>query len=248
MARPTTTGAPKRRTRTEPDTSARTREDAPPRPPPPDEPEAPDEADDPLALPALNEVVAGAGAAAALALPKGLPRRQRAFLIAFAVTANVSRACAAAGVARSTVYAWKAAEGPAGDRYRVAFTRARQVAGDVLEAQAWKLAVEGTLRPIVSKGEVVTYVREYEPSVLLRLLEAHRPRRYRPRVGLEHDIAPGFAERLKAARARAAAGRPAPAVTAPAEAARRSETDIDGAGLEGPASGEAAEPAIERRP
>ncbi|HEX7128300.1 MAG TPA: hypothetical protein VF406_21315 [Thermodesulfobacteriota bacterium] len=153
------------------DNATRARRTAPPRVP----------------APPPNPVLERARAAAEAAVAEITDPRQHAFLVAFATCANITRAAAAAGIHRDTHYAWHQAEGPAGDAYRAAFARARLIARDVLRDQAYHLAVEGTMRPIVSGGGVVTWVREYETSVLLRLLEAHDPKHFRPRQTIEHD-------------------------------------------------------------
>jgi hypothetical protein len=50
--------------------------------------------------------------------------------------------------------------------------------GAVREAEAWRRAVEGVERPIVSGGKVVTTVREYSDALLIFLLKGRRPAKY----------------------------------------------------------------------
>lgn len=48
-------------------------------------------------------------------------------------------------------------------------------------------------------------IRRYSDHLLLALLKARRPEKFKDRATVEHDIADGFADRLEAARRRALA-------------------------------------------
>jgi hypothetical protein len=86
---------------------------------------------------------------------------------------NVSRACRAAGVGRSTHYFWL--RDPA---YAAAFREARTIAGEYLEAVAQDLATGAILKPIVSAGRVVTYQPIYNTTLLCTLLRANMPEKF----------------------------------------------------------------------
>jgi hypothetical protein len=61
---------------------------------------------------------------------------------------------------------------------RLIWDDAIEAGADVLEAEAWRRAVEGVERPIVSGGKVVTTVREYSDTLLIFLLKGRRPEKY----------------------------------------------------------------------
>jgi hypothetical protein len=53
---------------------------------------------------------------------------------------------------------------------------------DVLEAEAWRRAVDGVDRPIFQRGEQVGVERVYSDNLMVQLLKAHRPEKYRERT------------------------------------------------------------------
>ena len=113
-------------------------------------------------------------------------RRQRAFLAAFRETGNVCLACEVAKVGRSSHYRWLA-EDPA---YREAFDQAKEDAADILEAEAFRRAVDGVEKPVGwYKGKPGGYVREYSDILLIFLLKALRPEKYRDRLNLRGSFA-----------------------------------------------------------
>ena len=113
-------------------------------------------------------------------------RRQRAFLAAFRETGNVRLACEVAGVGRSSHYRWREKD-PA---YREAFDLAREDAADILEAEAFRRAVEGVEEPVGwYKGVAGGTVRRYSDVLLMFQLKALRPEKYRERVEVRGVLA-----------------------------------------------------------
>ena len=114
-------------------------------------------------------------------MAKPLTKRQRrearaSFLIELEERANVSDACKLAKISRATAYSWRDAD----DDFAAAWAEAEKAAADNLERAAWMRAVDGVEEPVgwhcgVSGG----VVRKYSDTLLCRLLEAHRPERYR---------------------------------------------------------------------
>jgi hypothetical protein len=103
---------------------------------------------------------------------------QAAFLDAFRRNANITAAALAAGIDRSTFYQWQEHDAEFALRYQ----QAEQAANDLLLAAAWKRAVQGVERPIVSMGKVIygedgrpLMIREYSDQVLLRLMSWRIP-------------------------------------------------------------------------
>ncbi len=118
--------------------------------------------------------------------PKIAHPYKRAFLAAFRETGNVCLACKAAGVGRSSHYRWLEEE-PA---YREAFDQAKLQAADVLEAEAYRRAVEGWVEPVGwYKGTAGGTVRRYSDALLIFTLKGLLPDRYRERKDVRSVLA-----------------------------------------------------------
>ncbi len=103
--------------------------------------------------------------------------KRRAFLKKLSETGNVSEAARASKVSRSHAYALKLAD-PA---FAADWMDALESATDLLEAEARHRAVEGVEQPHFHQGQVTGSVRKYSDSLLMFLLKAHRPEKYRDR-------------------------------------------------------------------
>ena len=97
------------------------------------------------------------------------------FINELARRGNVVAAVARAKVGRQTVYDARSAD-PA---FAAAWDEAIAIADELMEAEARRRAVEGTLRPVFQGGEEVGRVREYSDTLLIFLLKAHKPEKYR---------------------------------------------------------------------
>jgi hypothetical protein len=111
------------------------------------------------------------------------PEQWDAWLAAFEREGTVSAACAATGIARSTVYDHRAADSEFAARWR----ELEDATTDRMEREAYRRAVEGTDRPIVYQGVVTDTVKEYSDTLLIFMLKARRPERYRENVRVEHS-------------------------------------------------------------
>lgn len=104
------------------------------------------------------------------------------FLETLAETCNITRSCQAAGLGRSAVYAWR--------RDDVGFDAdwkdALEIAGDALQDEAVRRAVEGVDRPVFQGGEKVGVVRDYSDTLLVLLLKGAKPEQYRERQEVKH--------------------------------------------------------------
>ena len=116
--------------------------------------------------------------------------KKNKFLNAFAKLGSV-KAAADAGIDRTTHYTWLDDES-----YRRAYERARQIAADALEEEARRRAVEG----YIGKDGV----REYSDKLLIALLKANFPDRYKERLESKVELsgAVGIVDALKEARER----------------------------------------------
>lgn len=110
-------------------------------------------------------------------------QKQAAFLEALREMGNVRYACEAVDVPRRTVYEWREAE----SAFATAWEDALDEAADTLEQEAWRRAVTGVDKPVYGSlgagqgsGQVGT-IREYSDTLLITLLKAARPEKYRER-------------------------------------------------------------------
>jgi len=117
-----------------------------------------------------------------LHLPDGLTPDQRAFLSAYVETATLTHAAEVSRVDRSRHYDW--VRDPV---YARAFTRAKEAAADKLEGEARRRAVEGVERAVGwHKGQPGGYERVYSDTLLITLLKAWIPDRFKEKV--EHTF------------------------------------------------------------
>ena len=113
--------------------------------------------------------------------------KQRRFLAAFEACSSILKAARWAKVHRSNHYQWL--EGPA---YAAAFQQAERRASRTLEDEAVRRAAEGLRKPVWYKGKIVGYETEYSDTLLVTLLKANNPDKFRDRsssdVNLKGDV------------------------------------------------------------
>lgn len=119
-------------------------------------------------------------------------RLKRRFLEAFRRTGNITQACGAVGLTRrQTVYEWQELD----DQFAAGFREAEIMATEYLEQEALRRAVEGVTSetPIYNRGEYIDTIVEtkYSDTLLIFLLKARNPNKYRERVQLQHADADG---------------------------------------------------------
>jgi hypothetical protein len=119
-------------------------------------------------------------------------------LAALRESANVQLSCAAAGVPRRTFYNRRDAD----PEFAAAVAEALEDGCDLLEAEARRRAVEGVPRPkfdragrpIIDPATGLQYVeREYSDTLLIVLLKAHRPEKFRENYRHEYASPDGGA-------------------------------------------------------
>lgn len=110
--------------------------------------------------------------------------KKRAFLAAYAEAGNVKKAAELSDVHRSTHYDWLGADA----EYAAAFALADEDAGDNLEAEARRRAVEGVPEPVYYQGDVVGTVQKYSDTLLIFLLKGTRPEKYADRVRVDQVV------------------------------------------------------------
>lgn len=97
------------------------------------------------------------------------------FLETLQATGNVSGSARAAGIDRTTAYEHRGRHPDFASRWEAAVEEAT----DGLETEARRRAVEGVEKPVYQGGELVGTVQEYSDTLLLALLKAHRPDKFR---------------------------------------------------------------------
>jgi hypothetical protein len=106
--------------------------------------------------------------------------KKQQFLVAFAKCGLVAQACRDACVGSKTVYRWRQGD----DVFAEQWEEIESQVNDALEAEAMRRAVEGVKRPVFHQGEHVGDVTDYSDSLLIQLLKARKPEKFRERTEL----------------------------------------------------------------
>ena len=110
--------------------------------------------------------------------------KQQAFLEGYRHAGNVTAAALHAGVGRQTHYDWLDAY-PA---YVDEFAEAMEESRDRLEGEARRRAIQGVLQPVFQGGEHVGDIRKYSDMLLMCLLNAERPEKFRQRYEVSGTV------------------------------------------------------------
>jgi len=108
--------------------------------------------------------------------------KKRGFLAAYGQTGNISVAARAAGIHRQRHYEWLQEAD-----YAKAFDHAKEEAGDILEAEARRRAVEGCEVPVYQGGRKVGTTRRYSDLLLIFLLKGAKPEKYGDKAVSDSD-------------------------------------------------------------
>jgi hypothetical protein len=105
-----------------------------------------------------------------------------AWLEAFEKRGTVVAACKTAGVGRTTAYEWRQKD----EAFALAWADIEEATTEAMEREAFRRGVEGTVEPLVSAGKHVTDVKKYSDTLLIFMLKARRPEKYRDNIKVEH--------------------------------------------------------------
>ena len=108
-------------------------------------------------------------------------RKKKRFLEVLAQTSNVSEAARGAGLTRVQVCKIYEID----EKFAMAWRTAIDEAVDDLEHEARRRALDGTEEPVFYQGKECARVRRYSDSLMLALLKAERPEKYKDRVASE---------------------------------------------------------------
>ena len=128
------------------------------------------------------------------------PRRdwKPAFIEALRATGNVTRAAQYAGRSRNQAYHVRRHS----EDFAAQWDEALGEGIDLLDAEARRRAVTGIDKPVFYKGEVVGSIKKYSDSLLMFLLRAHRPQKFRDGGKVEQQPAPLMSTLTETARSR----------------------------------------------
>ena len=118
-----------------------------------------------------------------MTLKKGRSSWKPLFLDTLRGTGNVRLAASNAGVARQVAY--RARDSSPG--FRADWDEAMEEARELLEAEARRRAAVGVDEPVYYKGQIVGHIRKYSDNLLMFLLKAHWPEKFRDNYGVEHS-------------------------------------------------------------
>jgi hypothetical protein len=111
------------------------------------------------------------------------PEKKAAFLDALAEGASVTKAASAAGLGRTAAYAWREDD----EGFKAEWDSAVEAGTDVMEDEALRRAVNGVSKPVFHKGTACGYVQEYSDTLMIFMLKARRPDKYKDRAAVESD-------------------------------------------------------------
>jgi hypothetical protein len=103
--------------------------------------------------------------------------RKASFLEQFKAAGTISAACRAAGIDRGTHYHWLKGD----PQYARDFEEAGHVRVELLETEARRRALTGWEEPVYQRGKLVGHIRKFSDTLLIFLLKAERPEKYRER-------------------------------------------------------------------
>ena len=115
---------------------------------------------------------------------KRTDRAREAFLSTLRTGASIGAACRKAGMGRSPAYEWRDED----EDFRLAWDEAVDEGTDVLEDEATRRARDGTVKPVFYQGQECGGIREYSDTLIMFMLKARRPEKYRERHQIEHEI------------------------------------------------------------
>src|SRR3990172_3483324 len=108
---------------------------------------------------------------------------EKAFLSSLARTGVVHTACQLAKVDRTTAYYHRNKH----PEFAILWEEALEKACEVMEEEANRRAVAGYEEPLFYKGEQCGEIRKYSDLLLIFMLKANRPGKFRENVRLEHS-------------------------------------------------------------
>jgi Bacteriophage Sf6, terminase small subunit-like len=123
---------------------------------------------------------------------KNTPEKRALFLGALTEGVSVTAACDRAVITRRTVYDWRDAD----PEFAKAWDEAIEAGTDRLEDEAVRRAYEGIDDPVFYQGVKCGVVRKYSDTLLIFMLKARRPEKFKDRVATDHTVHKSFEDWL----------------------------------------------------
>lgn len=111
------------------------------------------------------------------------PKKGEEFLRLLTDGATVILACESIGLSRTCLYKQREKDTDFAAAWDVAYEKGT----DALEHEAERRAVRGVTEPVFYKGEVAGHVQKYSDVLLIFLLKARRPEKFRDKVDLSNS-------------------------------------------------------------
>jgi len=111
-------------------------------------------------------------------------RNQAKFLAAYRATARIDVSAATAGISTAAHYKWVATD----PEYVKELDKARDEALSLLEDEAHRRAVQGVEEPVFYQGEVCGTKLNYSDTLLIFLMKAANPEKYRDRFDIRSKV------------------------------------------------------------
>ena len=115
---------------------------------------------------------------------KAWPVWAKAFLSVLSRLGVVGYAARKAGIERQSAYHLRDRD----DAFREAWRVALEEAMDRAEQEAWRRGIKGVKRPVYQGGEHVGDIQDYSDTLLIFMMKAHRPEKYRERIDMRADM------------------------------------------------------------
>ena len=109
-------------------------------------------------------------------------KKKRKFLDLLAECGNVSRSASAVGSCRQSMYRARRKD----PEFRREWEEAEDIAAIALEDEARRRAFEGVDEPVFYQGEVCGTIKRYSDTLLIFMLKAHNPEKYKDTIRTEH--------------------------------------------------------------
>lgn len=108
----------------------------------------------------------------------GTALKKEKFLKVYAEVANVSQACRLTGIPRNTVKWWQKHD----KKFLAGYELAQEEGVEQLEQEARRRALKGVEQPVYQMGHKVGTIQKYSDVLLIFLLNAANPEKYRGRT------------------------------------------------------------------
>lgn len=118
-----------------------------------------------------------------MAMTAMTPKKRAAFLAALEETATVLHACKQIGVSRTCVYNLRQRD----EDFALAWADVEERVVERMEREALRRGVDGVERDVYYKGQIVGQERQFSDTLLIFMLKAARPEKYRENVKVEHS-------------------------------------------------------------